>query len=90
MTAGLPKYKLQVHYRMLLPGETETVWVAGTSAGETVPESRPAWQYLSRFQWFPAGLNGEQLNRVLLEELRLSHPSAIKVLIDHVTVLKLG
>lgn len=79
-----------MHYRLLLPGETQTVWVVGTSSGDTVQESRPAWQCLSRFQWFPAGFDGEQLNRVLMEELRRSHPTAIKVLIYRVTVLKFG
>jgi len=44
MNADLTKNKLQVHYRVLQPGETETVWVAGTSAGDTVPERWPAWQ----------------------------------------------
>ena len=90
MNAGPPKNKLQVHYRILLPGETETVWVVGTSPGETVQESRPAWQCLSRFQWFPAGFDGDLLNSVIMEELRRSHPTAIKVLIDRITVLKLG
>jgi hypothetical protein len=90
MNADLPKNKLQVHYRVLQPGEIETVWVAGTSAGDTVPERWPAWQWLSRFQWFPAGLEGEQLKRAIIEELRRSHPTATEVVLERVTVLRQG
>lgn len=90
MNADLPKNKLQVHYRVLQPGETKTVWVAGTSADDTVPERRPAWQRLSRFQWFPAGLDGEQLKRALMEELRRSHPTATEVVLESVKVLREG
>ena len=35
MNASLPHNKLQVHYRVLQQGETATVWVAGTTAGDT-------------------------------------------------------
>jgi hypothetical protein len=38
MNAALPHNKLRVHYRVLQPGETATVWVAGATAGDTVPE----------------------------------------------------
>ena len=88
MNAGLPKNKLQVHYRVLQPGETATVWVAGITAGDTFPERRPAWQSLSRIQWFPADLGGDQLNSALLEELRRSHPTATEVVLECVTVLR--
>jgi len=90
MNADLPKNKLQVHYRVLQPGESETVWVAGTSAGDIVPERWPAWQWLSLFQWFPSSLEGEQLNTALMEELRRSHPTATEVVLESVTVIRQG
>jgi len=42
MNAPLPHNKLQVRYRVLQPGET---WVAGATAGDTVPER---WQAIRR------------------------------------------
>ena len=42
MNAALPHNKLRVHYRVLQQGETATVWVAGTNAGDTVKERWPA------------------------------------------------
>ncbi len=71
-------------------GETATVWVAGTTAGDTVPERWPAWLSMSRIQWFPAWLEGEQLDWALLQQLRLSHPMAEQVAVDRVTVLRQG
>ena len=61
MNAALPQNKLRVHYRVLQQGETATVWVAGTTAGDTVTERWPAWLSMSRTQWVPAWLKGEQL-----------------------------
>ena len=54
MNAALPHNKLRVHYRVLQQGETATVWVAGTTAGDTVTERWPAWLSMSRTQWVPA------------------------------------
>jgi hypothetical protein len=61
MNEALPHNKLRVHYLVLQQGETATVWVAGTTAGDTVPERWPAWLSMSRTQWVPALLEGEQL-----------------------------
>ena len=88
MNAALPHNKLRVHYRVLQQGETATVWVAGTTAGDTVPERWPAWLSMSRTQWFPAWLEGEQLESLLLQELRRSHPTAEDVAVDRVSVLR--
>ena len=88
MNAALPHNKLRVHYRVLQQGETATVWVAGTTAGDTVTERWPAWLPMTRIQWFPACLEGEQLDWALLQELRRSHPTAEDVAVDRVTVLR--
>ena len=90
MNATLPHNKLRVHYRVLQPGETATVWVAGTTAGDTVPERWPAWLPMTRIQWFPTWLEGEQLDWALLRQLRLSHPTAEQVAVDRVTLLREG
>jgi len=90
MNAPLPHNKLQVRYRVLQPGETATVWVAGATAGDTVPERWQAWLPMTRIQWFPAWLEGEQLERALLQELRRSHPSAEEVAVDRITVIRAG
>ena len=90
MNAALPHNKLRVHYRVLQQGETATVWVAGTTAGDTVTERWPAWLSMSRTQWVPAWLEGEQLESLLLQELRRSHPTAEDVALDRVTVLRSG
>ena len=90
MNATLPHNKLRVHYRVLQPGETATVWVAGKTAGDTVPERWPAWLPMTRIQWFPTWLEGEQLDWALLRQLRLSHPTAEQVAVDRVTVLREG
>ena len=70
MNRPLPHNKLQVHYRVLRQGETATVWVAGPTAGDIVPERWPAWLSMTRIQWFPAWLEGEQLNWALVQELQ--------------------
>jgi hypothetical protein len=90
MNAALPHNKLRVHYRVLQQGVTATVWVAGTTAGDTVPERWPAWLPMTRIQWFPTWLEGEQLDWALLRQLRLSHPTAEQVAVDRVTVLREG
>ena len=90
MNAALPHNKLRVHYRVLQQGETATVWVAGTTAGDTVPERWPAWLSMSRIQWLPAWLEGEQLESALVQELRRSHPTAEDVAVDGVTVIRQG
>jgi hypothetical protein len=90
MNADLPKNKLQVHYRVLQPAETETVWVAGTSVGDIVPERWSAWQWLSLFQCLPSSLEGGQLNRALMDELRRSHPTATEVVLERVTLIRQG
>ena len=90
MNAALPHNKLRVHYRVLQQGVTATVWVAGTTAGDTVTESWPAWLSMSRIQWLPASLEGEQLEWALVQELRRSHPTAEQVAVDRVTVLRQG
>ena len=90
MNAAIHHNKLQVHYRVLQKGETATVWVAGTTAGDTVPERWPAWLPMTRIQWFPTWLEGEQLDWALLRQLRLSHPTAEQVAVDRVTVLREG
>ncbi len=90
MNTALPHNKLRVHYRVLQQGETATVWVAGTTAGDTVPERWPAWLSMSRTQWLPAWLEGEQLESALVQELRRSHPTAEDVAVDRVTVLRSG
>jgi hypothetical protein len=90
MNATLPHNKLRVHYRVLQQGETATVWVAGTTAGDTVTERWPAWLSMSRTQWVPAWLEGEHLESVLVQELRRSHPTAEDVAVDRVTVLRSG
>ena len=88
MNAALPHNKLRMHYRVLQQGETATVWVAGTTAGDTVTERWPAWLPMSRTQWVPAWLEGEQLECALVQELRRSHPTAEDVAVDRVTVLR--
>ena len=90
MNSAVPHNKLRVHYRVLRQGETATVWVAGTAAGDTVTERWPAWLSMSRIQWLPAWLEGEQLESLLLHELRRSHPTAEDVAVDRVTVLRSG
>ena len=45
---------------------------------------------MTRIQWFPAWLEGEQLDWALLQQLRLSHPMAEHVAVDRVTVLRQG
>ena len=90
MNAALPHNKLRVHYRVLQQGETATVGVAGTTAGDTVPERWSAWLSMSRTQWVPAWLEGEQLESLLLQELRRSHPTAEDVAVDRVSVLRSG
>ena len=90
MNAALPHNKLRVHYRVLQQGETATVWVAGATAGDTVPERWPAWLPMTRIQWFPAWLEGDQLEQLLLQVLRRSHPSAEDVAVDRVSVLRQG
>ena len=90
MNAALPHNKLRVHYRVLQQGETATVWVAGTTAGDTVTERWPAWLSMSRTQWVPAWLEGEQLEWALVQELRRSHPTAEDVAVDLITVLREG
>jgi hypothetical protein len=84
----LPHNKLQVHYRVLQQGETTMVWVAGTTAGDIVPERWPAWLSMTRIQWVPAWLEGEQLDWALVQELQRSHPTATQVAVDRVTVLR--
>ena len=88
MNAALPHNKLRVHYRVLQQGVTATVWVAGTTAGDTVTERWPAWLSMSRTQWLPAWLEGEHLESLLVQELRRSHPTAEDVAVDRVTVLR--
>ncbi|MFM2172407.1 MAG: hypothetical protein RLZZ54_334 [Cyanobacteriota bacterium] len=90
MNSALPHNKLRVHYRVLQQGETATVWVAGTTAGDTVTERWPAWLSMSRTQWVPAWLEGEQLESLLLQELRRSHPAAEDLAVDRVSVLRSG
>jgi hypothetical protein len=90
MNAALPQNKLRVHYRVLQQGETATVWVAGTTAGDTVTERWPAWLSMSRTQWVPAWLEGEQLESLLVQELRRSHPTVEDVAVDRVSLLRQG
>ena len=90
MNSALPHNKLRVHYRVLQPGETATVWVAETTAGDTVPERWPAWLSMSRTQWVPAWLEGARLESVLVQELRRSHPTAEHVAVDRISVLRSG
>ena len=90
MNTALLHNKLRVHYRVLQQGETATVWVAGATAGDTVTERWPAWLSMSRTQWVPAWLEGEQLESVLVQELRRSHPTAEDVAVDRVSVLRQG
>jgi len=65
-----------------------TVLVPGATAGETV--RWPAWLLMTRFQWFPAWLQGEQLDWAFLRQLRLSHPTAEQVAVDRFFVLRQG
>ena len=90
MNSALPHNKLWVHYRVLQQGETATVWVAGTTAGDTVTERWPAWLSMSRAQWVPAWREGEQLEWALVQELRRSHSMAEDVAVDRVTVPRSG
>jgi len=80
--------KLQVHYRIHLPGETTTVWISGPTAGDTLPEKRHAWRAMTRTQWFPSWLQGKSLEQALSQELERSHPTAKGIVIDHVNVLR--
>ena len=43
---------------------------------------------MSRTQWVPAWLEGEQLEWALVQELRRSYPAAADVAVDRVTVLR--
>jgi hypothetical protein len=88
--ATLTHNKLRVQYRVLQQRETATVWVAGMTAGDTVPERRPAWLSMSRTQWVPTWLEGEQLESALVQQLRRSHPTAEDVAVDRVFVLRHG
>ncbi len=45
---------------------------------------------MSRTQWVPAWLEGEQLEWALVQELRRSHPTAEDVAVDRVSVLRQG
>jgi hypothetical protein len=45
---------------------------------------------MTRIQWFPAWLEGEQFDWALLQHLHLSHPMAEQVAVDCVTVLRQG
>ena len=90
MNATLPHNKLRLHYRVLQQAETATVWVAGTTAGDTVTERWPAWLSMSRTQWVPAWLEGEQLESLLVQELRRSHPTAEDVAVDRVSLFRQG
>ena len=90
MNAALPHNKLRVHYRVLQQGETATVWVAGTTAGDTATERWPALLSMSRTQWVPAWLEGEQLGWDVVQELRRSHTTAEDVAVDLITVLREG
>jgi hypothetical protein len=63
MNAALPHNKLRVHYCVLQQGETATVWVAGTTAGDTVTERWPAWLSMSRTQWLPPGWKESSLSQ---------------------------
>ena len=45
---------------------------------------------MSRTQWVPAWLEGEQLECALVQELRRSHPTAEDVAVDRVSVLRQG
>ena len=88
MNAPLSHNKLQVRYRVLQLGETATVWVAGGTSGNTVPERWQAWRSMTRIQWYPNWMEGELLERALREELRRSHPSAKEVAVDRITVIR--
>lgn len=88
MTTSLLHNKFRVDYRVRQRGETATVWVAGTTAGDTVLERWPAWLPMSRIQWLPSSLEGEQLNFALMQELKRCHPMAERVEVDRVTVLR--
>ena len=90
MSTVLRHNKLEVHYRILVPGETARVWVAGTTAGDTVAERWPAWRSLTRTQWSPAWLEGEQLEQALVAELQRSHPSAEQVAVEQIKLLRAG
>ncbi len=90
MNSALAHNKLRVLYRVLHQGETATVWVAGTTAGDTVTERWPAWLSMSRTQWVPAWLEGEQLEWALVQELRRSHLTVEQVAVDRVTMLREG
>jgi hypothetical protein len=45
---------------------------------------------MTRIQWFPAWLEGKQLDWALLQQLRLSHPTAEQVAVDRITVTRDG
>jgi hypothetical protein len=87
MSRPLLHGKLQ-YYRVLQQGERATVWVSGPSAGDTVPERWPPWLLMTPIQWFPAWLEGEQLDWALVQELQRSHPTAEQVALDRVIVLR--
>ena len=70
MSGPLLHNKLQVLYCVLQQGETATVRVSGTTAGDSVHERWPAWLSMTRIQWFLAWLEGEQLDWALLQQLR--------------------
>ncbi len=88
MNRSIPHNKLQVHYRLLHQGETTTVWIAGTTPGDTVTELWPAWRAMTRIQWLPSWFKGEQLEWALLRLLRCSHPMAEDVALDRITTLR--
>ena len=51
-------------------------------------ETATVWLAMTRIQWVPAWLEGEQLNWALVQELQRSHPAAKQVAVDRVTVLR--
>lgn len=85
LSAGSSGCLYQESYQLLA-----TVWVSGATAGDTVTERWPASLPMTHIQWFPAWLQGEQLDWALRRQLRLSNPTAEQMPVDRVSVLRQG
>ena len=80
--------QLRISYRVSYAGDRMTVWISDPTALGLIPEQRPGWQHLQRVQWSASWLEDDQLEQALLGDLSRSHPDALGLEIDQITVLR--
>ena len=80
--------QLRISYRVRYAGDQMTVWISDPTALGLIPEQRPGWQRLQRVQWLSSWLKEDQLEQALLGDLSRSHPDALGLEIDQITVLR--